>query len=241
MRLYEGMFVIESALADRDWDGCCAEIDSIIAKHGGKVVDLRKWDERRLAYEIKHVRRGTYILVHFEAEQATMEAMRRDFNMSDKILRQLVLIDVDGVPSGDERPGITTSITDSSALGRRGRHLPRQTREGEGERKKDSSDGDSDKPAEPEGDAVKAEVDSDGSDKPAKPEGDGVNAEVDSDKPAEPEGDAVNAEVDSDDSDKPAEPEDDAVNAEVDSDDSDKPAEPDEGPQDSEDDSKDSN
>ncbi len=124
MRLYEGMFVASSSLAKNDWDGVCGDIESIISKHGGKVVDLRKWDERRLAYEINHVRRGTYILVHFEAPPLSMEEMRRDFNLSEKILRQLVVIDVDGVPTGDERPGITTTITDASARGRFGRGAP---------------------------------------------------------------------------------------------------------------------
>ncbi len=123
MRLYEGMFVVDSAIAERSYDEVCDEIRSTISKHGGEVVDLRKWDERRLAYEIKRVRRGVYVLVHFEAPPEAMEEMRRDFVLSDNILRQMLLVDIDGVPSGEERPGITNSISEAS---HRRRHKPRE-------------------------------------------------------------------------------------------------------------------
>lgn len=115
------MFVIDNSLAGRDFDGVTGEIESIVKKHGGSVADIRKWDERRLAYEINHVKRATYILAHFELEPAVIELMRLDFALSEKILRQLIVIDIDGVPTGDERPGITSTITDLSGAGRRGR------------------------------------------------------------------------------------------------------------------------
>lgn len=133
MRLYEGMFVIDSSVAERDYDGVCKEVESTISKHGGSVVDLRKWDERRLAYELERARRGVYILVHFEAPPESIAGLRRDFDLSDNILRQLLLVDSDGVPSGDERPGITTSISEASHR-RRGRSR-RSTARGEDEKK----------------------------------------------------------------------------------------------------------
>lgn len=113
MKLYEGMFLIESGLAERDWNGVVAEFETIIKRHGGEIVDLRKWDDRRLAYEINRVRRAQYVLVHFNLPPLAMQAMRRDIVLSDKILRQLITIDEDGVPTGEERPGITsTAIAD---------------------------------------------------------------------------------------------------------------------------------
>jgi len=107
------MFVIDSSLAERDWNGFAAEIEATIRKHGGNLVDLRKWDDRRLAYEIRHMKRAMYGLAHFEAPPLSIEAMRRDFVLSERIVRHLITIDADGVPVGDERPGITnTAIPD---------------------------------------------------------------------------------------------------------------------------------
>ncbi len=150
MKLYEGMFVIDGGLAERDYAGVQSEIENLIKRHGGSVVDLRKWDERRFAYEINRVRRGTYLLVHFEAPPLAMEAMRRDLNLSEKILRQLITIDVDGVPTGEDRPGITSSpVSDlnerderPSRGGPRGR---RRDRDSEGEESGETAETESEK------------------------------------------------------------------------------------------------
>lgn len=113
MKLYEAMILVDSAIAERDYDGCVSEIDSTIKKYGGNVVDLRKWDDRRLIYEITRVKRALYILLHFECPTSAIESIRRDFVLSERILRHLITIDIDGVPAGDDRPGITsTAIPD---------------------------------------------------------------------------------------------------------------------------------
>ena len=107
------MLLVDSALAERDWSAVAQEIESTVTKHGGKVVDLRKWDDRRLAYEIGRMKRALYVLVHFEAPPLSIEALRRDFALSERIARNLITLDEDGVPTGDERPGITsTAIPD---------------------------------------------------------------------------------------------------------------------------------
>jgi ribosomal protein S6 len=132
------MFIVDSGLAERDWAGVQSEIEGIIKRHGGSVKDFRKWDDRRLVYEIKRTRRGTYALVHFEAPAGSMQDMRRDFNLSEKILRQLVVVDLDGLPVGEDRPGITSSpVTDLNEKeeedhrGPRGRRRERSGPEGE--------------------------------------------------------------------------------------------------------------
>ena len=132
------MFIVDSSLAERDWAGVQSEIEGIIKRYGGNVVDFRKWDDRRLVYEINRIRRGTYVLVHFEAPAPSMQDMRRDFNLSEKIIRQLVVVDDDGVPTGDDRPGITSSpVTDLNEKeeddhrGPRGRRRERGGAEGE--------------------------------------------------------------------------------------------------------------
>jgi len=123
LTLYEAMIIVDSAAAERDYAACVAEIESAIRKHGGKIVDTRKWDDRRLAYEIARAKRATYVLVHFEAPGSAIETLRRDFVLSERIVRHLITLDVDGVPTGDERPGITsTAVPDFTD------HRPREGR-----------------------------------------------------------------------------------------------------------------
>ena len=89
--LYEGMFLVDTALATSDWDGVLDLIKSILTKSGAEIVSLKKWDERKLAYEINKKSRGTYILCYFNVEGPKVKDIERDIRLSEKIMRVLVL------------------------------------------------------------------------------------------------------------------------------------------------------
>lgn len=86
---YEGMFLISQAVAT-DLAGVTAFIRQTIEKNGGTVIAMRKWDERRLAFEIQKQKRGYYILTYFQAPTSALTTMERSFNLSEQIMRQLV-------------------------------------------------------------------------------------------------------------------------------------------------------
>ncbi|MDX2017339.1 MAG: 30S ribosomal protein S6 [Planctomycetota bacterium] len=88
--VYEGMFLLSQAVA-ADFGGAIDHIRELIAKAHGEILAMKKWDERRLAYEIKGQKRGVYILVYFKAPGGEMARLERDCNLSEKILRSIVL------------------------------------------------------------------------------------------------------------------------------------------------------
>ncbi len=90
-RLYEGLFLVDTAIASSDWDGISNEIKGIIEKRGGEVVDLKKWDERKLAYEIDDKTRATYILVYFNCVTDGLAKIERDINLSENLMRAMIL------------------------------------------------------------------------------------------------------------------------------------------------------
>ncbi len=85
------MFLVDSADASADWDGVVATIDNLMDRAKAEVVSTRKWDDRRLCYEIEGRRRGTYVLTYFKAEPGTLAGLERDVKLNDRILRVLVL------------------------------------------------------------------------------------------------------------------------------------------------------
>lgn len=90
-RLYEGMFLVDSALAAQDWQKILDEVQRILDRAGAEVVSLRKWDERRLCYDIQGKSRGTYILVYFNCDTDKVNGIERDVQLSELIVRSLVL------------------------------------------------------------------------------------------------------------------------------------------------------
>ena len=90
-RLYEAMFLVDSAQAGSDWDGILAAINRVLKRADVDVVSIRKWADRKLAYEIGHKGRGTYILAFFNADPLKIASIEKDVNLSEQIARVLVL------------------------------------------------------------------------------------------------------------------------------------------------------
>lgn len=90
-KLYEAMFLVDSAEASADWDGVNSAIKKILERAGAEIVSMRKWDELRLAYEIDGKARGTYILCYFRAEGEKLRDIERDVQLSERIMRVLIL------------------------------------------------------------------------------------------------------------------------------------------------------
>lgn len=90
-KLYEAMFLVDSALAASDWDGINAAIKKILKKAKTKILYMNKWDERKLAYDIRGISRGTYILCYLKAPGSVIHQIERDVQLSEKIMRVLIL------------------------------------------------------------------------------------------------------------------------------------------------------
>lgn len=93
MRMYEGLFLIDNAHANTEWDNVVKHIHDILQKNGAEILKSEKWGEKKLAYKIKAHKRGTYLLVHFNAKNTAITVIKRDFQLSDYIIRFLIIKD----------------------------------------------------------------------------------------------------------------------------------------------------
>jgi small subunit ribosomal protein S6 len=90
-RTYEGMFMVDSALAAQDWQKAIDEITRILNRAHAEILSIRKWDERRLCYDIRGKSRATYILAYFNCETDKLASIDRDIQLSELLMRALVL------------------------------------------------------------------------------------------------------------------------------------------------------
>ena len=91
-RNYEGMFILDNNAATADFEATSGLVDAILKKHGANIVVNEKWDDRKLAYEIKGRRRGTYYLTYFQAEPDAIAKIDEDVHLTEDILRHMVLV-----------------------------------------------------------------------------------------------------------------------------------------------------
>lgn len=91
VNLYEGLFLLDQQAAASDFAGCVAFIRKVFEHAEAEVLVLRKWDERKLAYEIRGQKRGIYLLTYFKARGTQIANIERDFTLSEQVLRSLIL------------------------------------------------------------------------------------------------------------------------------------------------------
>ncbi|UCG47736.1 MAG: 30S ribosomal protein S6 [Phycisphaerales bacterium] len=89
-RLYEAMFLIDSAKAS-DWGAAVEVIEKLLKRSRAEIVSIRKWDERKLAYEVNRQTRGTYVLTYFRVEGRRVPEIEKNVQLSDQIMRVLIL------------------------------------------------------------------------------------------------------------------------------------------------------
>jgi small subunit ribosomal protein S6 len=91
MVVYEGMFILEPGRYARDPGAVTRQVADLITQQGGTVLAARLWDERKLAYPIKGHKKGVYWLTYFKMPGDGLTALERQCEISEEILRKLVL------------------------------------------------------------------------------------------------------------------------------------------------------
>lgn len=90
MKSYEAMFLLDPALAS-DWTAAEAEVKRILDRAEAKMLGIKRWDERKLAYSIGPNKRGLYVLCFFESAPEKIAPLERDCHLSEKVVRVIVL------------------------------------------------------------------------------------------------------------------------------------------------------
>ncbi len=101
MRLYEGMFIIGDTVASSDWEAAVEHVEGLLKNRGAEILKSEKWEDRKFAYKLKGHKRGAYLLVYFNAPTDSISLVKRDFELSDNVLRTLI-VRVDKI--GESKP-----------------------------------------------------------------------------------------------------------------------------------------
>lgn len=97
MKKYELLYIIPGQFADAEIDGVMKDVAKLAeAEASVKISRNESLGKIRLAYIIKKVKNGTYVLVHFEAEPESIDALDRALRLKDDVLRHTIVHLPDG-------------------------------------------------------------------------------------------------------------------------------------------------
>ena len=91
VKVYEGMFLLNSNRYAKNPGGVAARIPEMIERCGGEMLASRLWNEQRLAYPINGQRKGTYWLTYFRLDGTQLDELNRLCRLDENVLRTLFL------------------------------------------------------------------------------------------------------------------------------------------------------
>ncbi len=87
MRLYESMCILRPGQAETDEEGVVEKIREILTKTGSNILKLDNSGKKKLAYDIQHERKGTFITVQFEGPSEAVQELERFQRMEDQVMK----------------------------------------------------------------------------------------------------------------------------------------------------------
>jgi small subunit ribosomal protein S6 len=98
---YEILLMLDPELPEERQTEIVTRAREAIEKDGGSWDNHEPWGRRRLAYEIDHKAEGSYHLLTFATEPATLEEISRVLKITDGVMRHMAVRRVQG---GTTRP-----------------------------------------------------------------------------------------------------------------------------------------
>jgi small subunit ribosomal protein S6 len=98
---YEILLMLDPELTEERQSEIVTRAREAIERDGGSFEAHEPWGRRRLAYEIDHKGEGSYHLLTFAAEPATLEEISRVLKITDGVMRHIAVRRVQG---GTTRP-----------------------------------------------------------------------------------------------------------------------------------------
>ncbi len=99
MNEYEILLLLDPDLEDGRQNEIVTRVRELVEKGGGSWDLHDTWGRRRLAYEIRHKGEGTYHLLQFTSDAATLDEISRVLRIDDGVMRHMATRRIEGSPA----------------------------------------------------------------------------------------------------------------------------------------------
>lgn len=90
MHFYESIFIVRPSLSDEDTTKLIEKMKSVVEK-SGTIMKAENWGRKKLAYEVKCERKGTFVYLHFQANGDVIGELERSYRLEDSVLKFLTV------------------------------------------------------------------------------------------------------------------------------------------------------
>ena len=129
MRQYENMLLLDSTLEEQEEKDLLGRLLAMVERAGGRVLDTESWGKRKCAYPVKKQTHAYYELVWFEGDNSIVDEIRRQYRITDGILKYLIVKPTRPVVPGSAAEGREAAPSREAVEGPRRSSTPQGTEE----------------------------------------------------------------------------------------------------------------
>ena len=87
MKLYESVSILRPVQEEAVNDKVVDKMKGILSQSGANILKLDNSGKKKLAYDIQHERKGTFITVQFEGPSTVVAELERFQRMEDQVMK----------------------------------------------------------------------------------------------------------------------------------------------------------
>jgi len=91
MQLYESIFIVRPSLSDEDTTKIIEKMKGVVEKSGAAILKAENWGRKKLAYEVKRERKGTFVYLSFKSEGSVISELERSYGLEDSVIKFLTV------------------------------------------------------------------------------------------------------------------------------------------------------
>jgi small subunit ribosomal protein S6 len=91
LRDYEVLYIVRADLDDEKVQDAVKRVNTLIQRSGGTAERTNLWGKRKLAYEVKHQKEGSYVLQDFKLDPDRVPELESSLKITEEVLRHLIV------------------------------------------------------------------------------------------------------------------------------------------------------
>lgn len=87
MRTYETIFIVHPDIVGDSYNALIEKFKTVLTDQNAQIHKVDEWGSRKLAYPIRKLTRGTYVLVAYDAASAVIAEFERRMRIDENIIK----------------------------------------------------------------------------------------------------------------------------------------------------------
>jgi len=91
LRDYEVLYIVRADFDDEKVQDAVKRVNTLVERSGGTADRTNLWGKRKLAYEVKHQKDGSYVLQDFQLDPNRVPELEASLKITEEVLRHLIV------------------------------------------------------------------------------------------------------------------------------------------------------